>query len=219
MDEQTKLTIRPATVDDYPALACLLAEGFAGKFAVALGKDEATRARRIETLLPHRVVCPGHIYVLYLGETLAASFTLKTVETTPTAADYRQSQAALQATDGHWRAWWAVNVFRFLAGVALNPDESYLDNLVTARALQRQGLGVKAVAHSYVESLALDKPVMVADVMSANYRVVGLYKKEGWEVVGRNYWVAPLTWPLLGTPGILRIRKLLSSTPQDEPTL
>ncbi|MBN1966830.1 MAG: GNAT family N-acetyltransferase [Anaerolineae bacterium] len=212
MDTQTTLTIRPATADDYPALARLLAEGFKGKFAIALGKDEVIRARRIEMLLPYKVVCPGYIYVLYDGETLAASFTLKTVETSPTATDYRQSRAALQATDGWWRAWWATIIFRLLGGDALKPNESYLDNLVTARAMQRRGAGTQAAAHAYTESHALGKTFIVADVMSSNYRVVGLYKKEGWDVVGRNYWVAPITWPLLGTPGILRIRKELTNS-------
>ncbi len=200
---------RPATPEDYPALARLLADNFRGKFAVALGRDLQTRTRRIEALLPSGVICPGHVYVVEIEGRVIASFTLKTAETAPSPAAYQQMRAILRATDGWLRAWWAATTLRLLEGMKLGPQDCYLDNLVTDQAFRRQGIASRMARFVYGLVRSWGKTTLWADVMSSNYRVIELLKKEGWEIVRRNYWVAPITWPLLGTAGIFRIRKQL----------
>ncbi len=210
MNPPTSLTVQRAAPADYPDIARLMAENFRGKFAIALGRDTDVRARRIETLLPTGIICPGHIYVIYSGDTLATTFTLKTADTIPTAPDYARARRTLAKTDGPLRAWWAITILRTFSGPKLGPDDVYLDNLVTARTFQRQGIARQAAAFAYQQARRLGKAVIWADVISSNYRVMGLVEKEGWEIVSRTYWFAPITWPLLGAPGIYRIRKRLS---------
>jgi|GEM_PF-5329916 ribosomal protein S18 acetylase RimI-like enzyme len=206
---QDTIDARPVTPEDYPALARLLADNFRGKFAVALGRDLQTRARRIEALLPSGVICPGYVYVVKMEGRVIASFTLKTAETTPSPAAYQQMRAILRATDGWLRAWWAGTTLHLLEGMKPGPQDCYLDNLVTDQAFRRQGIASRMARFVYELVRSWGKTTLWADVMSSNYRVIELLKKEGWEIVGRNYWVAPITWPLLGTAGIFRIRKQL----------
>ncbi len=206
--------VRKASPADYPAIAHMLAESFRqGKFVFALGRELATRRCRLELLLPYGVICQGQIYVITVGEAVAATFTIRTAENTPPAEAFQRARQALRHGDGWLRAWWATTVLRLLSGPRLGPQDAYLDNLVTAQAFRRQGIVSRSASFFYQECLALGKSWLWADIMSNNRRVIGLFQKEGWEVAGRNYWLAPITWPLFGTPGILRIRKTLYPPP------
>lgn len=202
--------IRRASPADFPAIAHMLAQNFRrGKFALALGMDPAIRRRRLELLLPYGVICQGQVYVIIAEGATAATFTIRTAENAPSAGSFHRARAALRESDGWLRAWWATTLLRLLSGPRLGPQDAYLDNLVTAQAFQRRGIVSRSAGFFYQECLALGKTCLWADIMSNNRRVIGLFQKEGWEIVGRNYWLAPMTWPLFGTPGILRIRKVL----------
>ena len=210
MNTDRPLHIRLAVPADYPALAQIMAENFRGKFVIALGRDPARRQRYLEALLPTGVLCSGHVYVAYRDGALVATFTIKMADTIPAADDYRSAREALAKVSHPLRAWWAITVLRLLGGIRLQPGEAYLDNLVVARAYQRQGVATSLADFFYEQSRSLGNHTIYGDVMSSNARVIGLFRQQGWEIVRRNYWLAPLTWPLLGTPGIFRIRKRLT---------
>jgi len=212
MGESSPLRLRHATPDDHPVIADLLAGAFRGKYAVALGWSARQRARRMRTLLPTGILCPGPIYVVELAGAVIATLTLRLASTTPTAHNYQAARDVLQAEVGWWRAWWAVTILRRAVGPRIGPEEAYLDNLVVAPAYRRQGIATRAAPLMYEECRRLGLKGLVADVMSSNYRVGGLFRQQGWAIIHRNYWVAPLTWPLFGTPGILRVRKALDTS-------
>lgn len=218
MKNQQSLQIQQAVEDDYPAVAQLLADNFRGKFMVALGCNPARRQRRMERLLPTGILCPGHLYAVYQGDRLVATFTLKLASTTPTADDYRQARARLREEDSALRAWWAPTILRMLGGMQLQTGECYLDNLVVNQQVQHQGIAMQLVPFFYSESLRLGCHVLYADVLSSNYRVIGLLRKANWEIVSRSYWLAPITKPLLGSAGIFRIRKKLDELAENVST-
>ncbi len=210
MDKHQPLHVQQATRDDYPAIARLMADNFRGKFLVALGRDQAQRQRRMELLLPTGILCPGHLFVVYLDDLLAATFTLKLESTTPTTDDFRLARETLLPENSALRARWATTTLRLFGSMHLQTGEAYLDNLVVNKRVQHQGIAMRIVPSIYVEAQRLGCHLLYADVMSSNYRVIGLLKKANWEIVGRNYWLAPITKPLMGTAGILRIRKQLN---------
>lgn len=211
MDALPPLRLRRATPDDDPAIADLLAHAFRGKYAVALGWSAHDRARRMLALLPTGILCPGPIYVVEMEGAVVATLTLRLASTTPTARNYQAARDVLQSEAGRWRAWWAVAVLRRSIGPRVAPDEAYLDNLVVAPAHRRQGIATQAAPLIYEECRRLGLKGLVADVMSSNYRVGGLFRQQGWAIIHRNYWVAPLTWPLFRTAGIIRVRKALDT--------
>ena len=74
--DPSTVAIRQAEPDTFPAYARLLAEAFSGKFAIALGQDVEARARRMLTLLPSGILCPGMLYGVWQADDLLATFTL-----------------------------------------------------------------------------------------------------------------------------------------------
>ena len=106
-----------------------------------------------------------------------------------------------------------MSVLRLVGSPHVAPDEVYVDNLAVSHAHQRQGVATYLAQFVYEECRKLGIGILVADVMSSNHRVRGLVNNEGWEIIGRNYWVAPFTWPLFRTAGIFRVRKQIDPSP------
>ncbi|MBN1284694.1 MAG: GNAT family N-acetyltransferase [Anaerolineae bacterium] len=214
--ESYNLELSEVQPDDYPMIARLLADAFAGgKYATAFGKDAGQRAALFEIMLRCRALSKGLLYTV--RETpangdapVAATVVMKYENVTIAPANRRAARAEIAQRAGWVRAWWATTVLRLASSPRLEPHQGYMDDLVVNPAFRRQGIAQRILYAAFDYSRAMGKTEMLADVVPTNKPVMGLIKVTGWEIVSRNYLAAPLTLPLFGFASVYRIRRDLA---------
>jgi ribosomal protein S18 acetylase RimI-like enzyme len=214
-----KLEVDEARPADYPRVARLLSRGFStGKYALALGREADQRVELIEIMLRHRALTAGVLYVARLEDGRVAGTCGVKYDNTPLRAEGQRAARREMARRAGWlRAWWATWVLKLLGSPRLGPESCYIDNLVIDPGIRRQRVAVRMAMQIYGIVRSLGKTEMLADVISNNYRVRGLFESEGWQVVRRNYLMVPVTLPLFGFAGVYRIRKDLTQ-PEHPPS-
>ncbi len=205
---------------DYPVIARLLGENFPrGKYRLAFGKDAARRVSLIAILLRHQALTEGRLLVAQLEDgRVAGTVVLKLDNTAIPAESRRAARREIAQRVGPLRAWWAMWALRLFRSPKVGPQSCYVDNLVVNPTIRRQRIAARMALLVYDLARSQGKTEVFADILSSNWRVQGLVNAEGWEIVGRNYLVAPITLPILGFAGIFRIRKSLVETTSSSST-
>ncbi|MCZ7543077.1 MAG: GNAT family N-acetyltransferase [Anaerolineae bacterium] len=212
---QISISVVAAQPDDYPAVAHMLGENFnTGKYRLALGGDAGRRVQLIEALLKHGALAPGKLYVARMEDGQVAGTAVLKIDNAPISSESRRAALHdMAAVAGRARAQWATLALRLFNSPKVRPDNCYLDNLVVAPEFRRRGIALDLAHGLYQAAREHGKREMFADALSNNERVFALIRLEGWEVVHRNYLMAPITLPLLGFAGIFRVRKRLDDDP------
>ena len=199
--------LRPATPEDHPRMARILATSFVGKFALAFGRDEERRIKGFEIMLRYGLPDDCLYYVITLDGEVVGLIAFRMGNASLPPERKREYRKALGEVLGPLRAWWAIQVLSLMDGGKLPPQACYLDNLAIDPAFRRLNL-TGAIADQVYGSLAAEgKTEILADFVSTNRAVEALVRREGWEYVRKSYILAPITLPLFGFAGIFRIRK------------
>lgn len=185
--EAEQFTVRSASLDDDPAIAALVVEGFLDKFRPVFGArmDRSLKVMEKWVSLEH---ASGGVKTLvvegYSTGELAASVGVRATRSRDDILA-RGLWKALAGNLGLPRAFWATTLLSYPRYYHTS-SEAYVERLVVAPAFRRQGIGRRLLVAAEELAREAGKETVGLHVSANNLSALLLYEAQGYVEVSRQ---------------------------------